>query len=190
MGLFIAAARAAEDVEGAAEHGGGEAASGLPQLDFATWPSQIFWLLVTLVVLYLLFSRVVLPRIGGLIEERFDAVEDDLDRAADYKRRAEEAEKAYQRALAEARAEAHRIAEETRAAMQREVEAAMARADAEIAARAAEGEQRIREIRDAAAEAVAEVAADTAREVIAAVAPGVAADEAAVRAAVAERLEG
>ena len=46
-----------------AEHGA--EAAGMPQLDFATFPNQIFWLLVTLVVIYLILSRVVLPRVGS-----------------------------------------------------------------------------------------------------------------------------
>ena len=76
MGLFISAAQAAEEVrivEGV-EHGGDHGSAGLPQFDFASFPSQIFWFLVAIVVLYLLFSKIVLPRIGGVIEERHDAV--------------------------------------------------------------------------------------------------------------------
>jgi len=179
MGLFIGTAYAAESADGGA--------SGLPQLDTATFPSQIFWLLVTLVVLYLLFSRVVLPRISGVIEERHDAVEVDLDRAAEYKRQAQEAEKAYQHALAEARAEAQRISDATRAEVQAQVDEAIAKADAEIAARSVESEKRLAEIRGQARDAVAEVAAETAVAVVAAVAPG-AADDAAIRSAVSARM--
>ena len=53
-------------------HGAQEAAeaAGMPQLDFSTFPNQIFWLVVALVVLYLLLSRMALPRIGSVIAER------------------------------------------------------------------------------------------------------------------------
>jgi len=184
MGLFISPAYAA----GAADdHGGGGA--GLPQLDFATFPSQIFWLIVTLVVLYLIFVNVALPKIGGMIEARHDAIEDDLDRAADFKRKAAEAEAAYEKALADARAEAHKIAEAARAEIAKEVEQATAKADAEISARAAEATERLAEIKADSKAAVAEVAAETAEALVAAVAPGaVGAD--AVRAAVQRRTEG
>ena len=47
-----------------------EKAAGMPQLDFSTWPNQIFWLLVTLVVIYLVLSRVALPRIGAVLADR------------------------------------------------------------------------------------------------------------------------
>lgn len=166
-----------------ADHGGG----GLPQLDASTFPSQIFWLLIALAVLYWLMSKIALPRIGSVLEERADAIAGDIDRAEELKRKAEEAGKAYQQALADARARAQAIAAETRADIQKEVDAAIARADAEIAARTAEGEKRIGEIRESAMHSVREVAEETAIAVVDRVMPGVA-DEQAVRTAVQQRL--
>ncbi|MGG7567513.1 F0F1 ATP synthase subunit B' [Rhodovulum sp. DZ06] len=171
-------------------HGAADAAhgaTGLPQLDFSTWGSQIPWLIITLLVLYYIISRIALPRIGGVIEERHDAIEDDLDRAAEFKRQAAEAEAAYEKALADARAEAQAIAQATRDEIQKEVDAATAKADAEIAARAAEGEARIAEIRASALESVEAVAAETAEALLGALAPDTA-DSAAVKAAVSDRL--
>ena len=167
---------------------GAEAASGgLPQLDFTTFPSQIFWLAVTCVVLFHLMNKVALPRISSVLEERADAIADDLDRAEDFRRKAAEAEASYAEALADARTKAQGIAAETRAEIQREVDAALAKADAEIGARAAESEQRIREIRDSALAAVEEVANDTAGAIVEAVMPDVM-DAGAVKAAVQARL--
>ncbi|MEM9763640.1 MAG: F0F1 ATP synthase subunit B' [Pseudomonadota bacterium] len=146
----------------AMEHG----SSGLPQLDFNTWPSQIIWAAVALYALYWLLSRYAIPRISGIIEERADTIADDLDRAEEFRRRAHEAEDAYDRALAEARSKAQAIAAETRAEVQKEIDAAMAKADAEIAARAAESEKRIGEIRAQASEAASEVANEVADALI------------------------
>jgi F-type H+-transporting ATPase subunit b len=181
-----AAAHATDAVTDAAHaaetHGG-----GLPQLDFSTWDSQIFWLAVALAVLYLLMSRIALPRIQSTIENRADTIADDLDRAAEFKRKAEAAQAAYEAALAAARAEAGRIAAEARAAMQKELAAAIAAADASIAERAAQSEKRIQAIRDEALTSVEQVATDTAQAIVAALLPG-AADEAAVAAAVRSAL--
>lgn len=177
---FLAAAAAAAD---------GETKTGLPQLNFDTYASQIFWLLVALVVLFLLMSKVALPRIASVLEERADAVADDLDKAEELKRKAQEAEAAYQQALVDARAKAQSIAAATRAEIQKQVDAATAKADAEISARAAESEKRIAEIRDNAMAAVKDVANDTAVAVVDAVMPG-AADDAAIKAAVQSRLGG
>ena len=60
-----------------------EAASsgGMPQLAFSTYPTQIFWLLVTLAVIYFILSRVALPRIGGVLAERAGTITNDLAKA-------------------------------------------------------------------------------------------------------------
>ena len=77
-----------------------EAAPGMPQLDFSTFPNQIFWLVVTLVVIYLVLSRVALPRIASVLAERLGTITNDLATAEELKLQAVEAEKAYQQALA------------------------------------------------------------------------------------------
>ena len=81
----------------------------MPQLDFTTYANQIFWLLVTLVVLYLIVSRLILPRIGGVLAERKSTIERDIAAAEELKRKAVTAEAAYNKALADARSEAAKI---------------------------------------------------------------------------------
>ncbi len=175
----------AEDAAHAAAGHGAEAV-GMPQLDFSTFPNQIFWLAVSLVLIYLILTRIALPRISGVLAERAGSITNDLLAAEELKQKAKEAEAAYERALAEARAEAQRIVGETRAEMARDLAAATARAEAEIAARAAESERRIAAIRASAMESVAEVARDTALALVEAL--GGRAEEAAVHAAVEARL--
>jgi F-type H+-transporting ATPase subunit b len=182
-------AESVHNLEAAVGHGADHGSSGMPQLDFDTFPSQIFWLIVALVALYFVLSRVALPRIGSVLEARSDAIADDLDRAAEYKRRAEEADQTYQAALAEARAKAQEIAAKTKAEIQKEVDEAISDADAEISARTAESEKRLSGIRESAMANVETVAADTTKALIDAIAPG-AADAAAVKAAVAAKLQG
>ncbi|HSG96357.1 MAG TPA: F0F1 ATP synthase subunit B' [Afifellaceae bacterium] len=168
--------------------GAEESATGLPQLDFSTFPNQIFWLVVTLIAIYLILSRVALPRIAAVLAERQGAITNDIAAAEELKQKAAEAEAAYEKALADARAEANQIAAEAKAEMQAEVDAAIRKADAEIAARTAEGEARIGEIREGAAEAVNQVAKDTAEAVAAAL--GIDVDKAALNAAVDQRTKG
>ncbi len=168
--------------------GEAEAAVGMPQLDFSTWPNQIFWLLVTLVVIYLVLSRIALPRIGAVLADRKSAITNDLAAAEELKQRAVSAEKAYNDALSNARSEAAKVVAAAKADIQKDLDAATAKADAEIAAKAAESEKTIGAIRDGAAAAVAEVARNTAAEVVAAF--GGAVDANTVSAAVSARLKG
>ncbi len=168
--------------------GEAEKAVGMPQLDFSTWPNQIFWLMVTLVVIYLVLSRIALPRIGAVLADRKSTITNDLGAAEELKQKAVAAEKAYNDALATARGEAAKIVAAAKAEIQKDLDAATAKADVEIAAKAAESEKTIATIRDGAAAAVAEVARDTAAEIVAAL--GGAADAKSVAAAVTSRLKG
>lgn len=164
------------------------AAAGMPQLDFSTFPNQIFWLLVTLLVIYFVLSRVALPRIGSVLAERKGTITNDLAAAEELKQKAVGAEKAYNDALVSARAEAGKIVAAAKADIQKDLDKALAKADAEIAAKSAESEKRIGEIKAGAMEAVTEVAKDTARELVAAL--GGKADAKAVTAAVTAAMKG
>jgi len=174
------------DAHGAAANGA--EAAGMPQLDFATFPNQVFWLVVALVAIYLILSRIALPRIAEILTDRQDTIADDLGAAEELKLKAQAAEAAYDKALADARAEAQRIAKETKAAMQAELDDAIAKADAQIAERTAESEQAIVAIRASALESVEAVAKDTTGAIVAAL--GGQTDDAAVAAAVDARLKG
>ena len=161
-------------------------AIGMPQLCGDWFPNQIFWLILTLIAIYLILSRVALPRIAAILAERQGTITNDIAAAEDLKAKAVEAEEAYNKALADARAEAQRIIAETRAEIQAELDDAIA--DAEIAAKSAESEKAIAEIRAGALEAVEAVAKDTAGALVAAM--GGKADQDAVGAAVTSRLKG
>lgn len=171
-----------QDAAGAAQ------APGMPQLDFSTFGNQIFWLLVTLVVIYFVLAKIALPRIAGVLADRSGTIMNDIAAAEELKLKAKEAEEAYNVALAEAKAEAQRIAQDARDAIQGDLDAASAKADAEIAAKTSESEKAIAEIRDGAVESVKDVAKDTAKEIIAAF--GGKADAKAVTAAITARLKG
>jgi len=181
----------AEDAATHSGHAAAEAAGpGMPQLDFGTFPNQIFWLIAALLAIYFILGRVALPRIAAVLAERQGALTNDLAAAEDLKRRAVEAEEAYERALADARAEAHRIADAARAEIQAGLDAAIAEADAEIAVKTAESEARIAEIRAGAADGIEEVAREVAAGIVAAVAPGRGVDPDALARAVADRARG
>ncbi len=141
-------------------------AIGMPQLCFDWFPNQIFWLVITLVVIFLVLSRVALPRIAAILAERQGTITNDLAAAEDLKAKAVEAEEAYNKALADARSEAQRIAAEARAEIQSGLDDAIAKADAEIAAKAAESEKAIADIRAGALESIQVVAKDTAAELV------------------------
>lgn len=165
-----------------------EAGPGMPQLDFSTWGNQIFWLVLALIAIYLILSRVALPRIAAVLAERQGTITNDIAAAEDLKSKAADAEAAYDKALLDARAEAQRIIAEAKAEMQAELDKAIEKADAQIAAQSAESEKAIAEIRAGAVESVKAVAKDTAKEIVAAM--GGTADAKSITAAVTARMKG
>lgn len=182
------AADGVEHAADAAAHAAEASGAGMPQLDPSTFPNQIFWLVVTLVVIYLILSRIALPRIGAVLAERSGTISNDLAAAEELRAKAAAAEKAYDKALTDARTEANRIIAAAKAGIQAELAAEMEKAEAQIAAKAAESEKAIRAIRDQAVSSVTEVARDTAREIVAVLGGTVEGD--AIEAAVAARVKG
>jgi F-type H+-transporting ATPase subunit b len=89
----------------------------MPQLDPSFYASQVVWLVITFVALYMVMWRVVLPRIADVLETRRLRIEHNLEKAEALKKEAEAALKAYEKALAEARAEAHGVLVEAGARM-------------------------------------------------------------------------
>lgn len=164
------------------------ATPGMPQLDFSTFGNQIFWLVVTLVVIYLILSRVALPRVAGVLAERSGTISNDLAAAEELKAKAVAAEEAYNQALSDARSEAAKIVASTKADMKAELDAAIAKADAEISQKTAESEKVISEIRATALESVEEVAKNTAMALVSAL--GGKEDAKTIDAAVSNEMKG
>ena len=94
----------------------------MPQLDPSTFGSQLFWLAICFVTLYLVMALVVIPRITGTMGARADHLDGDLAEAEALRNKAEAALKAYEEALAEARTKALGLAQEMRAEVQAETD--------------------------------------------------------------------
>lgn len=141
------------------------ASGGLPQLDFSTWAGQIFWLVITFGILYLVLAKFILPRLATGIVDRKDRIHDDLDSAANMQREAEEAEKSYNQTLAAARAKAHNVAETTRSAVDAEIKTEVDAAEADMDRQAAAAEARISELRAKAMSNVEGIASDAAGDI-------------------------
>lgn len=151
---------------GAATHATTEASaqdhsSVFPPFDSSTFGGQILWLAVAFALLYLVMSRVALPRIGGILESRRARIDGDLKEADRLRQETDRAIQTYEAALAEARANAHTIAEETRTAIRSDIEMKRKTVEAELATKLSGAEARISETKAAALTNVGSIAADT-----------------------------
>jgi F-type H+-transporting ATPase subunit b len=148
-----------------AAEGGHEGA--FPPMDTSTFPSQIFWLVIFFGLLYLLMSRVALPRLEAILEKRAIRIEGDLARAQALKDETESAVAAYEKALADARTKAQAIALETRTRMAAEMDAERASLEKTLSAKLADAEAVIAKSKAKAMADVGEVAADAAADIVA-----------------------
>jgi len=140
--------------------------STFPPFDTATFPSQIFWLAITFVVLFVVLSRLIGPKLGKTIGARKDRIADDLETAGKHKSDAETALAAYEAALADARSRAHAEAEDNRRRVEAEVEKAKAEAEADARQAAAKAEAGIAAARAEAAKHVTKAAQDAAAAIV------------------------
>jgi F-type H+-transporting ATPase subunit b len=137
-----------------------------PPFQKDTFASQLVWLVLIFALLYLLMSRIALPRIGGIMDARRQAVEGDLAEARRLKDSSDAAIAAYEKALADARGRAQALANETREQYAREADEARKALDATLNARIAESEQAIATRRTAAMANVQDIAVETAAAIV------------------------
>lgn len=135
----------------------------MPQLDISTFPSQLFWLAVIFVVLYLLMARLALPRVGAMIAQRKARIEADLERAQQMKAEADAVMAAYQRTLAEARAQAQATVAAAVERFNAEAAEGQRKAGEKLAAETSAAEGRIAEAKTQALANLRTVAIDVAR---------------------------
>jgi len=157
----------------APEHGeahGADAAHAasdvFPPFDPTYFPSQLFWLAISFVVLYIALDRFILPKIKTTIEDRRDRIADDLDAAAQAKADAEAAGEAYEKSLADARTKAHGIAADTRAALDKELAKESAAVEAELSEKQAAAEASIKAAKEKAFAEVRGIAATATAAVV------------------------
>ncbi|MBT7641931.1 MAG: F0F1 ATP synthase subunit B' [Rhodobiaceae bacterium] len=141
----------------------------MPQLDPSSFGSQLFWLAICFVTLYLVMAVFVLPRITGTLAARADQMEGDLAEAEALRDKAEAALAAYEDALAQARTRALGLAQDMRADVQAETERQKGELDASLAEAAKAADVRLEEARTKAMEGLQNAAQDIVADVMSAV---------------------
>lgn len=140
----------------------GQGGGGLPQLDAHTYPTQIFWLVVTFVILYAIMSKVALPRIAEVLEERQERIADDIETAERLRSEAAKVQAEYEKALADARGKAQELFRETGDLLAKEQSEAEAETAKKLARKTKTAETRIDKQRAEALESLRTVASETA----------------------------
>lgn len=122
----------------------------MPQLDPAVWPTQLIWLAITFIALYLVIWRIALPRIAEVLEARQRKLDDDLKKASALKDEAETILAEYEKMRAGAQASAHEVLQKAQDDMKAEAERQHGEMADRLAKQTEEAEASIAEAKSAA----------------------------------------
>ena len=137
-----------------------------PPFDSHTFASQLVWLVITFVLLYLLMAKIALPRVGGIIAERQKRIDDDLAQANSFKTQSDAALAAYEKALADARNRAQSIANDMREKQNAEADSVRKKLEGQLNVKLAEAEKAIATTKQAAMANVRGIATDAAKAIV------------------------
>ena len=155
----------AETHAGTEAHGGAHKAP-FPPFNSETFAGQLFWLAIFFGALYLLMSKVALPRVQNILEGRAERIEGDLAEANRLKAETDAAIAAYEKALADARAEGHRIAAEAHEKVSKEADEHRAQLEAELNAKLEASDRQIADAKATALGNVRGIAIDAAGAIV------------------------
>ncbi len=112
------------------------AEAGMPQLDPEYWPSQVFWLIIIFLTIYILISKIFIPKIKGSIDMREDKIRKDLEEAKTFREQAELKLKEYNSLMETAKIDVKKIISKSRQKLNEDMrikrEDAQKKIDAEI----------------------------------------------------------
>ncbi len=141
---------------------------GLPQLDIATWPSQLFWLVVLFGAGYLVMAKIVTPRIGAVLEERRNTLDGDLEKARNATADAAKIRADYESDLENARSKAAEYANQAAAEAIKKADDADTKIAKKLANKIAKAEAKLAEAKSSAIGNLNDVAAEAAISTVAA----------------------
>jgi F-type H+-transporting ATPase subunit b len=137
-----------------------------PPFDTANFVSLLIWLVLCFGGLYLLMSKLALPRVEGILRDRLAKISGDIHVASAKRSQADQASADYQKTLAEARTNAQALAQQTYARLAAETEAKRKAHEADLAAKLAVAEAQIETTKAKAMANVEEIARDAAAAIV------------------------
>ena len=139
---------------------------GMPQLDPEFWISQIFWLTLTFGILYIILSKLILPKISANLELRKSQIQENIE-AAEKQRESSEAKlKEYDDIISKSKLKANNIFKEARENLLKEINTKKETLDKQIDEEIKKVEQEINLLRKGASEKINKIAIETTSELL------------------------
>lgn len=149
-----------------ASGGGTHHEGGFPPFQTENFAPQLFWLVIIFGLLYALMSRIALPRVGGILENRDAKISADLDAAREMQTKAQAAAAANDENLRLRREEAQAIGRAAQQKIAAETTAQRAQAEQQAAEKIRAADERIMDAKTRALANVEQIAVDAAASIV------------------------
>ena len=139
---------------------------GMPQLNPEFWISQIFWLTLTFGILYIILSKLILPKISDNLESRKSQILENVEAADKQRQNSEEKLREYEEIVSKSKMEAKSIFNQAREKALKDISAKKEVLDKQIDDEIGKVEQEIKELQSGAAVKINKIAIETSSELI------------------------
>ena len=139
---------------------------GMPQLNPEFWISQIFWLTLTFGILYIVLSKLILPKISDNLESRKSQILENIEAAEKQRQNSEEKLKEYEEIVSKSKIEAKNIFNQAREKALKDISAKKEVLDKQIDDEIGKAEQEIKELQKRAPDKINKIAIETSSELI------------------------
>ena len=139
---------------------------GMPQLNPEFWISQIFWLVLTFGTLYLVLSKLILPKISANLEKRKSQILENIEAAEKSREESEEKIKEYNKIVQDSKIEAKNYFNQTREKILKDINKKKENLDKEINEEIKKAEIEIEELKNKAPEKINKIAIEISTDVI------------------------
>jgi|TARA_B000000565_G_scaffold205891_1_gene159286 F-type H+-transporting ATPase subunit b len=139
---------------------------GMPQLDPEFWFSQIFWLVITFGILYLVLSKLILPKISDNLETRKSQVLENLELAEKQRNESEEKLKEFDNIILKSKIDAKNLFNESRRKLLDDINNKRQKLDEEIDKEVKIVESEIEQLKKKSPEKINKIAIETSADLI------------------------
>jgi len=139
---------------------------GMPQLNPEFWVSQIFWLVLTFGIMYLVLSKLILPKISNNLESRKSQILENIEAAEKQREDSETKLKEYDQIILKSKTEANSMFNQVREKAIKDINAKRDVLDKQIDDEISKAEEEIQALRDNAPDKINKIAIDTSSELL------------------------
>ena len=139
---------------------------GMPQLNPEFWVSQIFWLTLTFGILYVVLSKLILPKISNNLESRKSQILENIEAAEKQRKDSEAKLEEYEEIISKSKIEAKNIFSQSREKVLKDISAKREVLDKQIDEEISKAEQEINNLRESAPDKINMIAIETSSELI------------------------